>query len=148
MTNNLTFNGGTLTTTGSFSTARTINMIGNGTINTDANLTVSGVVSGTGALTKSGTNTLILTNDNTYSGGTNISAGTLQIGNGGATGAIIGNIINDGALIFNTASSFTHNNIISGSGAITQQGTGTITLGGSNTFDGVLNIKCWWHYGD
>ena len=43
----------------------------------------------------------ILTGANTYSGGTTISAGTLQIGNGGTTGSIAGNIVDNAALIFN-----------------------------------------------
>ena len=46
---------------------------------------------GTLALTKSGTGTLTLTGTNTYTGGTTISAGTLQLGNAGATGSIVGN---------------------------------------------------------
>ena len=47
-----------------------------------------------------GTGTTILTGDNTYTGGTTISAGTLQIGNGGTTG-ILGNVANNGTLVFN-----------------------------------------------
>ena len=39
-------------------------------------------------MTKAGTGTLILTGSNTYSGATNISAGTLQVGSGGTTGSI------------------------------------------------------------
>ncbi|WP_163334167.1 autotransporter-associated beta strand repeat-containing protein, partial [Klebsiella aerogenes] len=42
------------------------------------------------SLTKAGPGTLILTANNTYTGGTTISAGTLQLGSGGNTGSIIG----------------------------------------------------------
>ena len=54
-------------------------------------MTFGGVVSGTGSLTQAGTGTVILTGTNTYSGGTTIAAGTLQVGNGGTTGSIAGN---------------------------------------------------------
>jgi autotransporter-associated beta strand protein len=56
----------------------------------------AGTISGTGALVQSGTGRTALTGTNTYSGGTTISAGTLVIGNGGATGSIIGNRRNSG----------------------------------------------------
>ena len=61
-------------------------------------MTYGGVVSGTGSLTQAGSGTLILTGANTYSGGTTISAGTLQIGNGGTTGSIAGNVADNGVL--------------------------------------------------
>jgi autotransporter-associated beta strand protein len=48
-------------------------------------LTVPGVVTGTGKLTKIGTGTLVLSNANTYAGGTTVSAGTLLLGNADAT---------------------------------------------------------------
>jgi autotransporter-associated beta strand protein len=61
-----------------------------------------GAAGGTGgSLTKAGTGTLTLTGENTYSGGTTISAGTLQLGDGGTAGSIIGNVTDDGTLIFN-----------------------------------------------
>ena len=44
-------------------------------------ITFSPAIGGTGALLQAGSNALILTGANTYSGATNISAGTLQIGN-------------------------------------------------------------------
>src|SRR5690606_5418836 len=56
------------------------------------NATQSGVISGTGPVTKTGDGVLILTADNIYSGGTTVSAGTLQIGDGQETGSVQGNI--------------------------------------------------------
>jgi fibronectin-binding autotransporter adhesin len=54
-------------------------------------VTFAGAISGTGALVQLGSRVLTLIGANTYSGGTTISAGTLQVGNGGTTGSIIGN---------------------------------------------------------
>ena len=51
-------------------------------------------------LHQAGSSTLVLTGTSTYTGGTTISAGTLQIGNGGTTGSIVGNVLNNGALVF------------------------------------------------
>jgi fibronectin-binding autotransporter adhesin len=59
-------------------------------------LTVGGLISGTGSVNQIGTGTTILTGNNTYVGGTTISAGTLQIGTGGTSGSIIGDVTNDG----------------------------------------------------
>jgi autotransporter-associated beta strand protein len=108
--------------------AQTINLnlnllAGGGTFDAAAgagNVTVNGVISGAGvALTKNGPNTLILTNANTYSGGTTINAGTLQVGTGGATGSIAGNVTNNGTLAVNRTGTLALGNIT---------GTGTTTL--------------------
>ena len=84
----LTFDGGTLQDHAAFASARnvTLNAAG-GTFETLADLDLSGLIAGAGALTKTGAGMLILTADNTYTGGTTIAAGTLQLGNGGTTGA-------------------------------------------------------------
>ena len=51
-------------------------------------------ITGTGNLTQMGVEggTLVLTGANTYSGGTTIASGVLQLGDGGTTGSIIGNV--------------------------------------------------------
>ena len=81
-------NGGTLkTSTGSSSLGGDVALGNNSTVDVGGTqLTLSGVVSGTGDLSKSGNGTLTLGGANTYSGATTLSAGTLQLGEGGSTG--------------------------------------------------------------
>ena len=57
------------------------------------NLTLSGILSGTGALTKSGDGALVLSSANTYSGGTTISAGTVKLGNASSLGSAATNSV-------------------------------------------------------
>ena len=93
-----------------------------------------------GRLNKVGSGTLTLTGANTYSGGTVITAGTLQIGNGGTTGSILGNIANSGALIFNRSNNIGYVGVISGSGSVSQTGGGTLTLTAAQTYTGPTTI--------
>jgi fibronectin-binding autotransporter adhesin len=112
--------------------------------NDNASTTFGGVLqNGTSALqlTKSGTGTLTLTGNNTYTGGTTISAGTLQLGNGGTSGSITGNVIDNGVLSFDRSDSVTFAGTISGTGSVTQIGTGTTILTGSNTYTGGTTIS-------
>lgn len=98
--------------------------------------TYAGVISGNGSFEKLGSNTLQLTGTNTYSGGTTVSAGTLNIGNGGTTGSIAGNVVNNSILAFNRSNSFTFSNLISGAGSVDKRGAGTVTLTAANTYTG------------
>lgn len=66
--------------------------------------------------------------DNTYSGGTTISAGTLQIGNGGTTGKITGDVTDNGALVFSRSDAYTFGGLISGTGSLRQGGTGELSI--------------------
>ena len=95
------------------------NVVDNGglTFNRSDGLTFGGTISGTGTVTKSGAGTLTLTGDNTYTGATTISAGTLQLGNGGTTGSVAGNIVDNGALVFNRSNALTYAGVISGTGS-------------------------------
>ncbi len=97
-----------------------------------------------GTLTKSGPGTLTLTNANTYSGGTRVSAGTLLVtngvGSGTGTGAV--NINNGGALGgTGTIAGAVTNNAggilapgVSGSGTLTLNNYLTLVSGSTNTF--------------
>ncbi len=102
-------------------------------------VTLPGVISGSGSLSQVGNGTTVLANDNTYTGGTTISAGTLQLGNGGATGSIVGNVTDNGMLTFNRSDDITYSDIVSGSGGLTQLGPGTLTLQGAQTYTGPTN---------
>lgn len=139
----LSFNGGTLQNTASLGSARAVTLgAGGGSFQTDADLSLSGVIGGTGALTKTGAGTLILSSANTYTGGTTISAGTLQIGNGGTTGSITGNVTNNGTLAFNRSDRLDFGGAISGTGAIRQIGTGLTNLSGNSAaFTGTITVE-------
>ena len=102
--------------------------------------TYAGIIGGTGGLTlTAGTETLSGTN--TYSGATTINGGTLQIGAGGTTGSVVGNIVDNAALVFNRSNALTYGGTISGTGSVTQAGTGTLTLSGTNTYSGATTIN-------
>ncbi len=100
----------------------------------------AGVISGTGSVTQLGTGTTTLTAANTYSGGTTITAGTLQIGNGGTTGSIVGNVTDNATLAFNRSDALTFGGVISGTGAVTKLGTGTTTLTAASTYTGPTTV--------
>jgi outer membrane autotransporter protein len=98
------------------------------------------VISGTGAVNQIGTGTTVLTGANTYTGDTTISAGTLQLGNGGTSGSVVGDIVNNGTLAFNRSDELDLSGVISGTGFVNQIGTGTTVLTGTNTYTGGTTI--------
>ena len=73
---------------------------------TDQSVTAGSAWNGK-TLTKAGAGTLVLTGDNRYTGGTRNTAGVLQIGDGGLTGSILGDVVNDGTLVLNRAGALT-----------------------------------------
>ncbi|MDP6636927.1 MAG: autotransporter-associated beta strand repeat-containing protein [Phycisphaerae bacterium] len=109
--------------------------------NRSDDVTFGGAISGTGSVTKLGAGTLTLTNDNTYDDGTTISGGALQIGNGAATGSIIGDVTDNASLIFNRSDDVTFGGVISGSGSVTKLGAGMLVFTGANTYDGGTTIS-------
>jgi outer membrane autotransporter protein len=102
---------------------------------------VSGVISGTGALTQSGTGLTILTGANTYTGTTSVLQGTLQIGNDGTSGSFLGNVTDDAALVFDRSDNVTFAGTIAGTGSVAQSGSGKLILSAANTYGGGTNFN-------
>lgn len=155
--------GSTLTT----SNAMTLKTGATATIDTNGNsATLSGVLSGSGSLTKTGTGTLTLSAVNTYAGGTTVSAGTLQIGADSALGDASGGLTLSGGTLASTATfasargvtltgtgtispsigtTLTLSGTVTGTGALIKAGSGTLVLSGANTY-GVAppsRAACW-----
>ena len=116
----LTLNGGTLkTSTGTSSLAGDVALGANTTVDVGGTqLTLSGVVSGANDLGKSGTGTLVLSGTNTYTGATNINAGTLEASNASALSSGAVAVASGATLAYNVASTVAPSNTFSGAGTI------------------------------
>ncbi|EDR7992609.1 fibronectin-binding autotransporter adhesin ShdA [Salmonella enterica subsp. enterica serovar Ohio] len=92
-------------------------------------------LSGTGSLVKTGTGELTLSGDNSYSGGTTITDGTLTADHADSLGS--GDIDNSGVLQVGEGEL---ENTLSGSGSLVKTGTGELTLSGDNSYSGATTI--------
>jgi autotransporter-associated beta strand protein len=104
--------------------------------NATSTVNISGVISSsdTQGLIKGGAGTLILNSatTNTYTGGTEVAAGTLR----GSTTSIRGNVLNNGSLVFDQTTAGTYSGNISGTGSLTKLSTSELTLSGNNSYTG------------
>jgi fibronectin-binding autotransporter adhesin len=151
------------TVTNSSATAATLTAGGDNTSTTASGTIQDGA--GTLALTKTGSGTLTLSGSNTYSGGVNINAGTLNAGSSGALGSSGTVSFGGGTLQYSAsnqtdyssrfssagsqlwaidtnAQSVTYASALAGTGStLTKLGTGTLTLSGANTYSGTTSIN-------
>ncbi|EBG8060821.1 fibronectin-binding autotransporter adhesin ShdA [Salmonella enterica subsp. enterica] len=97
--------------------------------------TLDNNVTGEGQIVKSGSDELIVTGDNNYSGGTTISDGTLTADHADSLGS--GDIDNSGVLQVGEGEL---ENTLSGSGSLVKTGTGELTLSGDNSYSGGTTI--------
>ena len=124
--------------------------------------TFSGVISGNGGLLKSGTGTLTLSGDNSYSGPTTMNGGTLQVSASAALGnstalafdggtlqissavtGATGNVAlssGGGVVAVDAGQTFVYSGIVSGGGSLTKQGDGVLELSGANTYSGATAV--------
>jgi len=140
-------------------------IIANAGVAGTATSTMGGALTGTGAsgLIKEGPGILILNVANSYSGNTTISAGTLRVAATDRLGSASNTLIfNGGTLqasgtvtlpstraVTMTATGIIDSNsqtisiagAISGAGGLTKNGAGTLTLSGSNSYDGTTRVN-------
>ncbi|MFS8763002.1 autotransporter outer membrane beta-barrel domain-containing protein [Salmonella enterica] len=142
LSGNNSYTGGTLISGGTL-VASNVEALGSGNVTDNATLelntggTFDNVISGSGQVVKSGDDALTLSGNNSYTGGTLISDGTLVASNVEALGS--GDVTDNATLELNTGGTF--DNAISGSGQVVKSGDETLTLSGTNTYTGGTTIS-------
>ncbi|MBN9514765.1 MAG: autotransporter domain-containing protein [Alphaproteobacteria bacterium] len=101
------------------------------------NIAGVGTTNGSGAVVKNGNGKLILSGTSKYTGGTTVSAGTLQ----GTSNSLQGKITNNAAVIFDQAFNGTYAGDMTGTGTLTKNGTGKLNLTGISTVGGGTTIN-------
>jgi autotransporter-associated beta strand protein len=150
---NNTFNGNYTQTAASRinSDADTLTLSNSGTLTGAFGLTLGGagnilvqrpIATSTGTLTKDGAGTVTLTEDNTYTGTTTVSVGTLVVGNGGTTGTVTSvSVAAVATLTFNRSNDYTYAGVLSSTGSVVKQGAGSLILTGASTHTGSLTVS-------
>ncbi|WP_431103289.1 autotransporter-associated beta strand repeat-containing protein [Roseateles noduli] len=110
---------------------------GNATIDTAADLSLGGPVTGAGRLTKTGDAVLTLSGNNSFSGGLTIGGGEVRAS---APTLGTGAIRNDALLRIDTPTDAALQQDLTGSGRWIKQGSAALTLGGTTRLDGPLDI--------
>jgi fibronectin-binding autotransporter adhesin len=162
-TGDLTIDGASVLT-GAAGVTLANNVVLNNTLNFGAAgsggaLTLNGTISGAGGISLAGAPGVTLNGANTFTGGFNLGAGTLTVGNDTALGqagvTVSGpssleankavSLANDfrlnAALTVGGANDLALNGAITGLRALTKNGTGRLTLGGANNFSGGVNLQ-------
>jgi autotransporter-associated beta strand protein len=149
----LTINGGVTDSVGGYTRTITLGNASNAlNLNLNSSTQTFNVASGdtvvslnpisAGGLTKTGAGTLVLEAADSYGSGTTVSAGVLQIGAATATNALPGSgtVVDNAGIAFDITGSQTIGSVITGTGTVQQIGSGTVTLGGANTYSGNTTI--------
>jgi autotransporter-associated beta strand protein len=99
-------------------------------------------IGGSGGIIKQGSGKLTLANYfNSYTGGTVIQGGTLQVGDGTTDASLPAGVENNATLVFNTAGLGSSGTDISGTGSVSKLGYGELVLGGNNTYTGPTTVS-------
>jgi len=164
----LTLNNGTLLALADMTSSRPVTLgAAGGTFNTNGfNVVLGTAVTGVGGLTKNGLGVLTLSGANSYTGGTTVNAGTLQLAPGASLPTTGPLTVNGGTLDFNgnnvtigslsglggtialgagtltvaDQASTTFAGTLRGTGGLTMQGPGMLSLTGINTYTGPTNV--------
>jgi autotransporter-associated beta strand protein len=152
--------GAGLVLTGTSAATTLVLLTGNNATNAPTTSLFSGVIAGPAGVQVGATGAgvggvMILAGNNTYTGGTLIQSAessneTLQLGNGGASGSILGNVVfqapggngpDPGILVFDRSDTYTFAGAISGPGSLVQAGPGTTILTNTNTYSGATTVN-------
>ena len=139
--------------------------LGTGTLTLTGAGSHAGAIQGSGTLVRTGTGNQVLAGASTFSGGTTITGGRitvanasgsglgtgpvvislggeLALGNGADTGSIAATTIaNDGLLVINRSDDTTLDKEISGTGALSKTGDGTLLIDSAKTYGGLTNVN-------
>ena len=121
--------------------ATRVDSLGLGTVNNAGTLNLqiaehgelSNVLTGAGAINKTGAGNIILTGNSTATGTLTVTDGSIQIGDGGTSGNYAGNIVSNANVIFNRSDAWTYVGDMSGAGSLVKLGIGALTLTGTTS---------------